>query len=65
MNILPIRKELLKHFYREIEKLERGELTSITLISESRYTDEFGEKKTRKTISYLTVGDWSLRGFIP
>jgi len=65
MNILPVRKQLLKHFYREMEKLERGETVSITLVSESRYLDDFGEKKTRKTISYLTVVDWSLRGFIP
>lgn len=65
MDFQPLRKELLKHYYREIEKLESGEITSIKLVSESKYIDDIGDKKTRKTISYFSVVDWSLRGFIP
>jgi len=54
LNILPVRKELLKYFYREMDKLERGEIVSITLISESRILDKTGKKMTEKTINYLT-----------
>jgi len=54
MNIFPVRKKLLKYFYREMDKLERGEVVSITLVSESRILDKTGKKMTEKTINYLT-----------
>ncbi len=54
MNILPVRKKLLKYFYREMEKLERGEVVSITLTSESKILDKTGKKMTEQTITYLT-----------
>jgi len=54
MTISPVRKELLKYFYREIEKLERGEIVSIKIVSESKYFDKTGKKMTEQTISYLS-----------
>jgi len=54
LNISPLKKELLKDFYREIEKLEKGEIVSIKIVSESKYLDATGKKITEQTISYLT-----------
>ena len=54
MNIFPVRKKILKYFYKEMDKLERGEVVSITLTSESKILDKTGKKMTEKTINYLT-----------
>jgi len=54
LNISAVRKKILKYFYKEMDKLERGEIVSITLISESRYLDKTGKKMTEKTVNYLT-----------
>jgi len=37
-----------------MDKLERGEISSITLVSESKYLDKTGKKMTEKTTNYLT-----------
>jgi len=37
-----------------MDKLERGEIISITLTSESKYLDKTGKKMTEQTINYLT-----------
>lgn len=54
MKVLPVRKKILKDFYKEMDKLERGEVVSITLTSESRYLDKTGKKMTEQIITYLT-----------
>jgi len=37
-----------------MDKLEKGEVVSITLISESKHLDKTGKKMTEQTITYLT-----------